>query len=168
MPPAEAALKSWATLLSIGIRAPPLPPRETLGSYYSFFFFNIHTLYLIIQSKYFSGWEVDINMLRCQQLEMLSLSATGSLMSCQPRLRAVFSQIDLTDDYCDNDDKVNDVLEKGLFIRKIMSLAIRPCPLRAAHSLTELRKAIHALSEHLAAEFAYGKLFYIIFKRILK
>lgn len=99
---------------------------------------------------------------------MLSLSATSSLMSCQPRLRSVFSQIDLTDDYCDNDDKINDVLEKGLFVRKMMSLAIRPCPLRAAHSLTDLRKAIHALSEHLAAEFAYGNSPDIIFERYMK
>lgn len=104
-------------------------------------------------------------MLRCQQLEMLSLSATGALVGCQARLRSILSQIDVVNDP-EESMNVNAQLDRGLFVRRIMSLAIRPCPLRAAHNLTDLRKAIHALSEHLAAEFAYGNWFDSFFDSI--
>ncbi|XP_016124312.1 E3 ubiquitin-protein ligase HERC2-like [Sinocyclocheilus grahami] len=108
--------------------------------------------------------QVDIHLLRCQQLRLYILKAARALLSHQDKLRQILSQpavIDVspnpTEDQCALSPDVGDFSPEGpqpplILLQQLLSASTQPSPIKAIFHRQELEAAALAVCQYLAVE----------------
>lgn len=91
--------------------------------------------------------DIDVQTLRRQQMELLTLCAVRGLITTRTKLRKVLLQ--------PPDMSGSNVSTEGSLLRRLLAVATRPSPLGAAHTPQELSSAAFAIIQQLAS-YAYS------------
>uniref|UniRef100_A0A8C9RA53 E3 ubiquitin-protein ligase HERC2 n=1 Tax=Scleropages formosus TaxID=113540 RepID=A0A8C9RA53_SCLFO len=106
--------------------------------------------------------QVDLHLLRCQQLRLYILKAARALLSHQDKLRQILSQPAIleagpTDDSVISSLDVGDLSPEGplpplILLQQLLSAATQPSPIKAIFDKQELEAAALAVCQYLAVE----------------
>ncbi|KAL1023407.1 hypothetical protein UPYG_G00040470 [Umbra pygmaea] len=108
--------------------------------------------------------QVDVSLLRCQQLRLYILKACRALLSHQDKLRQILSQdavLDVTPTPCEEplsvSPDVGDLSPEGplpplLLLQQMLYAATQPSPIKAIFDRQELEAAALAVCQYLAVE----------------
>uniref|UniRef100_A0A672Q5U6 E3 ubiquitin-protein ligase HERC2 n=1 Tax=Sinocyclocheilus grahami TaxID=75366 RepID=A0A672Q5U6_SINGR len=101
--------------------------------------------------------QVDIHLLRCQQLRLYILKAARALLSHQDKLRQILSQPAVIDDQCALSPDVGDFSPEGpqpplILLQQLLSASTQPSPIKAIFHRQELEAAALAVCQYLAVE----------------
>ncbi|XP_017159836.1 E3 ubiquitin-protein ligase HERC2 isoform X1 [Poecilia reticulata] len=111
--------------------------------------------------------QVDIHLLRCQQLRLYILKAGRALLSHQDKLRQILSQpavVDMgpipTDDPVATSPDVGDLSPEGplpplILLQQLLAAATQPSPIKAIFDRQEMEAAALAVCQYLAVESAH-------------
>uniref|UniRef100_A0A3Q3AXX1 E3 ubiquitin-protein ligase HERC2 n=1 Tax=Kryptolebias marmoratus TaxID=37003 RepID=A0A3Q3AXX1_KRYMA len=110
--------------------------------------------------------QVDIHLLRCQQLRLYILKAGRALLSHQDKLRQILSQpavVDIgpnTNDPVVSSPDVGDLSPEGplpplILLQQLLSAATQPSPIKAIFDRQEMEAAALAVCQYLAVESAH-------------
>ncbi|XP_078115961.1 E3 ubiquitin-protein ligase HERC2 isoform X3 [Sander vitreus] len=111
--------------------------------------------------------QVDIHLLRCQQLRLYILKAGRALLSHQDKLRQILSQAAVVDtgpnpseDPVVSSPDVGDLSPEGplpplILLQQLLSAATQPSPIKAIFDRQEMEAAALALCQYLAVESAH-------------
>uniref|UniRef100_A0A669B1P6 E3 ubiquitin-protein ligase HERC2 n=1 Tax=Oreochromis niloticus TaxID=8128 RepID=A0A669B1P6_ORENI len=105
--------------------------------------------------------QVDLSLLRCQQLRLYVLKAARALLSHQDKLRQILSQpaVALHTDPVASPD-VGDLSPEGplpplILLQQLLSAATQPSPIKAIFDRQEMEAAALAVCQYLAVESAH-------------
>ncbi|XP_037324635.2 E3 ubiquitin-protein ligase HERC2 [Pungitius pungitius] len=111
--------------------------------------------------------QVDIHLLRCQQLRLYILKAGRALLSHQDKLRQILSQAAVLDigpnpgeDPVVSSPDVGDLSPEGplpplILLQQLLSAATQPSPIKAIFDRQEMEAAALAVCQYLAVESAH-------------
>ncbi|TMS20567.1 E3 ubiquitin-protein ligase HERC2 [Larimichthys crocea] len=111
--------------------------------------------------------QVDIHLLRCQQLRLYILKAARALLSHQDKLRQILSQpavVDIgpnpSEDPVASSPDVGDLSPEGplpplILLQQLLSAATQPSPIKAIFDRQEMEAAALAVCQYLAVESAH-------------
>ncbi|XP_027882785.1 E3 ubiquitin-protein ligase HERC2 isoform X2 [Xiphophorus couchianus] len=111
--------------------------------------------------------QVDIHLLRCQQLRLYILKAGRALLSHQDKLRQILSQpavVDMgpspNDDPVATSPDVGDLSPEGplpplILLQQLLAAATQPSPIKAIFDRQEMEAAALAVCQYLAVESAH-------------
>uniref|UniRef100_A0A1A8PRE6 E3 ubiquitin-protein ligase HERC2 n=3 Tax=Nothobranchius rachovii TaxID=451742 RepID=A0A1A8PRE6_9TELE len=111
--------------------------------------------------------QVDLHLLRCQQLRLYILKAGRALLSHQDKLRQILSQpavvdigANVSDDPVVSSPDVGDLSPEGplpplILLQQLLSAATQPSPIKAIFDRRELEAAALAVCQYLAVESAH-------------
>ncbi|XP_074492829.1 E3 ubiquitin-protein ligase HERC2 isoform X1 [Sebastes fasciatus] len=111
--------------------------------------------------------QVDIHLLRCQQLRLYILKAGRALLSHQDKLRQILSQAAVVDigpnpseDPVVSSPDVGDLSPEGplpplILLQQLLSAATQPSPIKAIFDRQEMEAAALAVCQYLAVESAH-------------
>ncbi|KAL7983783.1 hypothetical protein Chor_000659, partial [Crotalus horridus] len=111
--------------------------------------------------------QIDLDLLRCQQLKLYILKAGRALLSYQDKLRQILSQSAvqdsstiLTDDGAVASPEVGDMSPEGpqppmILLQQLLTAATQPSPVKAIFDKQELEAAALAICQYLAVESAH-------------
>ncbi|XP_041862098.1 E3 ubiquitin-protein ligase HERC2 isoform X2 [Melanotaenia boesemani] len=111
--------------------------------------------------------QVDIHLLRCQQLRLYILKAGRALLSHQDKLRQILSQPAVADigpnpgeDPVVSSPDVGDLSPEGplpplILLQQLLSAATQPSPIKAIFDRLEMEAAALAVCQYLAVESAH-------------
>ncbi|AWP11407.1 putative E3 ubiquitin-protein ligase HERC2-like [Scophthalmus maximus] len=111
--------------------------------------------------------QVDVHLLRCQQLRLYILKAGRALLSHQDKLRQILSQpavVDLapnaSEDQVVSSPDVGDLSPEGplpplILLQQLLSAATQPSPIKAIFDRQEMEAAALAVCQYLAVESAH-------------
>uniref|UniRef100_A0A3B5ANJ8 HECT-type E3 ubiquitin transferase n=1 Tax=Stegastes partitus TaxID=144197 RepID=A0A3B5ANJ8_9TELE len=111
--------------------------------------------------------QVDIHLLRCQQLRLYILKAGRALLSHQDKLRQILSQpavVDIgpnpSEDPVVSSPDVGDLSPEGplpplILLQQLLSAATQPSPIKAIFDRQEMEAAALAVCQYLAVESAH-------------
>ncbi|KAA8589723.1 hypothetical protein FQN60_013088 [Etheostoma spectabile] len=111
--------------------------------------------------------QVDIHLLRCQQLRLYILKAGRALLSHQDKLRQILSQAAVVDigpnpseDPVASSPDVGDLSPEGplpplILLQQLLSAATQPSPIKAIFDRQEMEAAALAVCQYLAVESAH-------------
>uniref|UniRef100_A0A3Q4MNW4 HECT-type E3 ubiquitin transferase n=1 Tax=Neolamprologus brichardi TaxID=32507 RepID=A0A3Q4MNW4_NEOBR len=111
--------------------------------------------------------QVDLSLLRCQQLRLYVLKAARALLSHQDKLRQILSQpavVDIgpnpSEDPVASSPDVGDLSPEGplpplILLQQLLSAATQPSPIKAIFDRQEMEAAALAVCQYLAVESAH-------------
>ncbi|XP_031694188.1 E3 ubiquitin-protein ligase HERC2-like, partial [Anarrhichthys ocellatus] len=111
--------------------------------------------------------QVDVHLLRCQQLRLYILKAGRALLSHQDKLRQILSQAAVLDigpnpseDPVVSSPDVGDLSPEGplpplILLQQLLSAATQPSPIKAIFDKQEMEAAALAVCQYLAVESAH-------------
>uniref|UniRef100_A0A3P9BK00 E3 ubiquitin-protein ligase HERC2 n=1 Tax=Maylandia zebra TaxID=106582 RepID=A0A3P9BK00_9CICH len=111
--------------------------------------------------------QVDLSLLRCQQLRLYVLKAARALLSHQDKLRQILSQpavVDIgpnpSEDPVVSSPDVGDLSPEGplpplILLQQLLSAATQPSPIKAIFDRQEMEAAALAVCQYLAVESAH-------------
>uniref|UniRef100_A0A8C3FUU3 E3 ubiquitin-protein ligase HERC2 n=1 Tax=Chrysemys picta bellii TaxID=8478 RepID=A0A8C3FUU3_CHRPI len=101
--------------------------------------------------------QVDLDLLRCQQLKLYILKAGRALLSHQDKLRQILSQPAVQEDGAVASPDIGDMSPEGpqlpmILLQQLLTAATQPSPVKAIFDKQELEAAALAVCQYLAVE----------------